>query len=78
MGAIALPFLFSLPFTTFFLNLIYYETHIECEDGNMMIYRDHREYDKPPMSHKDDILKSWLRGESDINSLRTWLSSISY
>ena len=43
-----------------------------------MIYRDHREYDKPPMSHKNDILKSWLRGESDINSLRTWLSSISY
>ena len=78
MGAIApLPFLFSQLFTTFFLILIYSETHIVPKDGRKMMYRDHKEYDNPPKGENHDILKSWLRGETNVDSLRGWLATIS-
>ena len=41
-----------------------------------MMYRNHKEYDNPPKGGNHDILKSWLRNQTDIESLRGWLATI--
>ena len=38
-----------------------------------MMYRNHREYDQPPKSSEYEHLRSWLRGETGVESLKEWL-----
>jgi len=35
-----------------------------------MIYRNHREYEKPPKEQDHEILRSWLRGEAGNDILK--------
>lgn len=39
-----------------------------------MMYRNHREYDQPPKSSEYEQLRSWLRGDTGVESLKEWLN----
>ncbi len=41
-----------------------------------MMYRNHREYKLPQENPNHELLRSWLRGETGVESLREWLKSI--
>jgi hypothetical protein len=42
----------------------------------MMMYRNHREYKHDAQNPNHELLRSWLRGETGIESLKEWLSSM--
>ena len=41
-----------------------------------MMYRDHREYETPRGNPNHELLRSWLRGESGVESLKEWLRTM--
>jgi hypothetical protein len=40
-----------------------------------MLYRDHREYEPIFANPEHEHLRSWLRGETGIESLKKWLAA---
>jgi len=41
-----------------------------------MMYRNHREYNRPQNNPELGVLRRWLRGEAGNDSLRAWLSTL--
>ena len=41
-----------------------------------MMYRDHKEYSQQPSNPEYELLRSWLRGETSVESLRKWLETL--
>jgi hypothetical protein len=41
-----------------------------------MMYRDHKEYNQQPSDQDYELLRSWLRGETGVESLKKWLNSM--
>ncbi|MFO7619302.1 MAG: hypothetical protein R6W91_06580 [Thermoplasmata archaeon] len=39
-----------------------------------MMYRNHKEYKAPRENPDCELLRSWLRGETGVESLKKWLS----
>jgi hypothetical protein len=42
----------------------------------MMMYRNHREYNQQPDNTEYENLRSWLRGETGVESLKEWLGTM--
>lgn len=38
-----------------------------------MLYRNHQEYRQPDTNPDYELLRSWLRGETGVESLKQWL-----
>lgn len=41
-----------------------------------MMYRDHKEYNLQSDNPDHELLRSWLRGDSGVESLKEWLSTL--
>jgi len=41
-----------------------------------MMYRKHQEYRTPGKNPDHELLRSWLRGEAGVESLKTWLQNM--
>lgn len=41
-----------------------------------MMYRNHQEYKRSTRNSDHELLRSWLRGETGVESLRIWLSNM--
>jgi hypothetical protein len=40
------------------------------------MYRNHREYESLPKSSQHEPLRSWLRGDTGVESLKEWLGTM--
>jgi hypothetical protein len=41
-----------------------------------MMYRNHKEYNQQPDNSEHENLRSWLRGETGVESLKEWLDTM--